>query len=129
MATLPLNDRQRIFADSLLSGMAGADALVEAGYKVNGGESAAVGAARMKKRPAVAEYLAECRAESTSDTVLSLQRAKAILSAQAEDASLAPRDRRQAIETLARMGGWYAAEKREYDVSDPLLEVMKAVRR
>ncbi len=78
MAKHPLNDRQRRFAEFVVSGDTATVAYVKAGYSKNG---AKVGASKLLTHANVKGYLAKLRKPQTEKAIATRQRKREILAA------------------------------------------------
>lgn len=105
-----LNQRQRLFCDSLLSGMSQAAAYRAAGYSPTRAETEA---AKLVKTPVVSRYLDAKRAESDQSGAMSRARGLALLGGIAEDSCQPGAVRVRAVESLARLMGWNAPDRVE----------------
>jgi phage terminase small subunit len=105
-----MNDRQRRFADGVLSGLSATEAYEKAGYKARGA-AAESKASRLVRNGKVAAYMAEKRKETEAEIKLTktivFDRLHEIVT-KGED-----RDSISAIARAAKMLGWDAPEKSE----------------
>jgi hypothetical protein len=118
-----LNQRQRLFCDSLLSGMSQAAAYRSAGYSPNRAETEA---AKLVRTPVVSRYLELKRSEAERIGAMTRDRGLALLGGIAEDSSQAGAVRVRAVESLARLMGWNAPDRME--VSGPLAGLLARLR-
>ncbi len=125
-----LSAKHQRFADLVLGGMGASAAYREAGYEARG-DAEHTGASRLLAKPEVAGYIGAVRDKDTSEAVATLIEAKEILSEHARNGKLAPKDRRMAIDSLAKLSGWHAPESHEHEhgVSDPIAELIAMVRK
>lgn len=144
-----MNDRQRRFAELVVSGRPAGRAYEEAGYSARG-HAADVEGSKFLTKPEIAAYIAQLRAESAKDARLSKAQVIAFLCdviatpigevtpdsrlAQEYEAPSESRGGRikmpgkiPAVQELAKLCGWYAPEKVEVK-ADSLAELIREIR-
>lgn len=142
-----LNDRQRLFAQHLVSGMPAGRAYEKAGYETTGNTSEAE-ASRLLRNPKLATYIEELRRKS--DDAIEYARAQLldfhvrVLQAKPEDAGpqsdisevrmskqgpyFAVIDKHKSSDALRKMLGWDKPEKVEVGATDALAELLSEIR-
>jgi phage terminase small subunit len=120
-----LNDRQRRFAELLVSGIGKAEAYQQAGYKARG-HAAESSACNLLRKAEVKAYRASLQKEAKSKSVLSVTERLEMLTRIAERTEIeSPGDSMKATDQISKMDGAYSAAKVEIDTSDELGDLLR----
>lgn len=145
-----LNDRQRLFAQHLVSGMPAGRAYEKAGYDARGADADTLGC-KLSRNVKVAAYIQELRAQAAESSRIDKARAIGILCDIIETpigeidkdhmlaqeyqgptehagAKIKMPAKMDAIRELAKMLGFYAPEKHDVGVTDALAELLSEIR-
>lgn len=124
-ATYDLTDKQRAFAIEYVKDFNGTQAAIRAGYSKNGANVAAV---RLLSNATIREILGELILTASNEGIATLEEALQMATDIMRDKDdVKPGDRIRAIERLAKMRGWDAAEKHEITGQEITVKLPKGV--